>query len=188
MAGDRIGIESMVAQLESRALNSSVPLPYTVEGSIQVFTCSHRSFFTNVMAQALRISGQGTRVLVVQFLKGGIHQGHEHPVRLGLNLDWLRCNLPRCIDTPQLDAAETDALLQLWQHTQKTVLEGQYSLVVLDEVSLAINFGLLPEKEVLAFLEKRPSDVDIILTGPDMPPAILDVADQITEIRRDRSS
>jgi cob(I)alamin adenosyltransferase len=151
---------------------------------MQVFTTSHRSFFTSVMAQALRIAGQGTPVLVVQFLKGGINQGHEHPIQLGQNLDWIRCDLPRYIDTPHLDEAEACSLLELWQHTQKVVCQGKYSLVVLDELSLAINFGLIPQDEVLAFLEKRPSHVDIILTGPEMPQALLDVADQITEIRR----
>jgi cob(I)alamin adenosyltransferase len=64
------------------------------------------------------------------------------------------------------------------------VLTGKYSLVVLDELSLAIHFGLIPLSEVLIFLEKRPTYVDIIFTGPQMPQAILDVADQITEIRQ----
>lgn len=174
----------MVAQLETSTLSSARRLPHTVEGLVQVFTSSHRSFFTSVMAQALRIAGQGTPVLVVQFLKGGIGQGFEHPVRLGQHLDWVRCDLPRCIDTQHLDEVERQSLQQLWQHTQKVVLEGNYSLVVLDELSLAINFGLIPEDEVLAFLEQRPDHVDIILTGPEMPQALLDVADQITEIRR----
>ncbi|AFZ15416.1 cob(I)yrinic acid a,c-diamide adenosyltransferase [Crinalium epipsammum PCC 9333] len=173
----------MVAQLETPTLDPC-RVPYTVEGLVQVFTSSHRNFFTNVMAQALRIAGQGTSVLVVQFLKGGLNQGYEHPVRLGENLVWMRCDLPRCIDTPQLDPVEAESLRDLWKYTQKVVLEGEYSLVVLDELSLAINFGLIPEDEVLKFLELRPNHVDIILTGQDMPQALLDVADQITEIRR----
>ena len=65
----------MVAQLETPGLNSTFSVPYSVEGLIQVFTNSQRSFFTSVMAQALRIAGQGTPVLIVQFLKGGIRQG-----------------------------------------------------------------------------------------------------------------
>jgi cob(I)alamin adenosyltransferase len=174
----------MVSQLEAPSVNSSCHLPYSIAGLVQVFTSPHRSFFTNVMAQALRIAGQGTPVLVVQFLKGGIGQGHEHPVRLGQHLDWIRCDLPRYIDTPELDDAERHALDQLWQYTQYVVSKGKYSLVVLDELSLAINFGLIPQEEVLSFLQKRPSHVDIILTGPKMPQAILEVADQITEIRR----
>ena len=51
-------------------------------------------------------------------------------------------------------------------------------------MSLAINFGLIPETEVLEFLSHRPPHVDIILTGSQMPKSLLDVADQITEIRR----
>ncbi|WP_337886107.1 P-loop NTPase family protein [Fischerella thermalis] len=174
----------MIAQLETPKENLTLSLPYSIKGLVQVFTSTHRSFFTSVMAQALRIAGQGTPVLIVQFLKGGIHQGHERPIQLGQNLDWIRCDLPRCIDTPHLDESETQALQKLWQHTQKVVCEAKYSLVVLDELSLAINFGLIPETEVIAFLAKRPAHVDIILTGPDMPKSILEVADQITEIRR----
>lgn len=173
----------MVLQVETRP-NIDRHLPHTVEGLVQIFTSAHRSFFTSVMAQALRIAGQGNPVLVVQFLKGGINQGHEHPIHLGQHLDWLRCNVPRCIDTPHLDEAEMQALLDLWQYTRQAVLEAKYSLVVLDELSLAIRFGLIPEAEVLALLEERPQQIDIILTGPGMPQAILDIADQITELRR----
>jgi len=174
----------MVAQLDTPSVNSTLNLLSPVEGLVQVFTSPHRNFFTTVMAQSLRIAGQGTPVLVVQFLKGGIRQGQEHPIQLGQHLDWIRCDLPRCIDTPQLDDTENQALQKLWQHTQQIVCEGKYSLVVLDELSLAINFGLIPEIEVLAFLAKRPPHIDIILTGPEMPKSLLDVADQITEIRR----
>ncbi|MEM7727015.1 MAG: P-loop NTPase family protein [Cyanobacteria bacterium P01_A01_bin.45] len=173
----------MVAQLESTSINSVLNLPYPVEGILQVFTSSHRSFFTNVMAQALRIAGQGNSVLIAQFLKGGIHQGYDSPVKLGHNLDWIRCDLPRCIDTPDLDTSESKSLQEMWKYTQKVVLRNQYSLVVLDELSLAINFGLIPETEVLELLKQRPAHIDIIFTGSDMPKSILDIADQVTEIR-----
>ncbi len=174
----------MVSQVEAPSLHSSRPLTHRIEGLVQVFTSTHRNFFTSVMAQALRIAGQGTPVLVVQFLKGGINQGFEHPVRLGQHLDWIRCNLPRCVDTPQLDDLETHSLMDLWRKTQEVVLKGQYDMVVLDELSLAIHYGLIAETDVLSFLSKRPQHVDVILTGPEMPQAILDIADQITALRR----
>jgi cob(I)alamin adenosyltransferase len=136
------------------------------------------------MGQALRLAGQGAPVLVVQFLKGGIDQGFENPVQLGQNLDWIRCNLPRCIDTPHLDPEEVQLLQDLWQQTQAVILERKYDLVVLDELSLAIHFGLISEAEVISFLNQRPREVDVILTGPEMPKSILGVADQITELRR----
>ncbi len=174
----------MFTQLDTPNAHQLLSLPYSVEGLIQVFTSSHRNFFTNVMALALRIAGQGTPVLIVQFLKGGIQQGPERAIQLGQNLDWIRCNLPRCIDTPQLDELENLALQELWQYTQNVVYAGKYSLIVLDELSLAINFGLIPETSVLEFLAKRPTHAEIILTGSEMPKSLLDIADQITEVRR----
>lgn len=174
----------MVSQIETPSINSSRQFIPSVEGLVQVFTSAHRSFFTNVMAQALRIAGQGTPVLVVQFLKGGIDQGYHNPVQLGQNLDWVRCSLPRCIDTPHLDKVEAEALQDLWRYTQEVVVQGKYDLVVLDELSLAIHFGLISEADVLDFLCSRPRQVDIILTGPEMPRSLLEVADQITELRR----
>lgn len=174
----------MVSQLDAPLRDSSHSLPYSVEGLLQVFTCPHRSFFTSVMAQALRIAGQGTSVLIVQFLKGGIRQGHNNPVQLGQNLDWIRCDLPRCINSPNLEETETIALRELWRYMQAAVAQGKYSMVVLDELSLVMNFGLISEAEVLNFLKSRPSQVDVILTGPDMPESILNIADQITELRR----
>ncbi|MEA5596454.1 P-loop NTPase family protein [Rivularia sp. UHCC 0363] len=174
----------MVAQLETPSLNSTVSRSHTIKGLVKVFTSSYRSFFTDVMAQALRIAGQGTPVLIVQFLKGGIRQGQDNPIVLGQNLHWIRCDLPRCIDTPHLDDTESESLHLLWQHTLSVVNKGNYALVVLDELSLAMNFGLIPEAEVLEFLTNRPQSVDIILTGAEMPKAILDLADEITEIRR----
>ncbi|MBW4542019.1 MAG: P-loop NTPase family protein [Myxacorys chilensis ATA2-1-KO14] len=174
----------MVSQVETPVFDSKQSPNLRVEGLVQVFTSPHRSFFTSVMAQALRIASQGTPVLIVQFLKGGIRQGHDRPIQLSQHLDWLRCDIPRCIDTPQLDDEELRSLQDLWQHTQDMVYQGRYDLVVLDELSLAIGFGFVPEAEVLDFLKQRPSHVDVILTGPDMSPAILDIADQITELRR----
>lgn len=174
----------MVAQLETPSLNFASTLPYTVEGLVQIFTCTHRTFFTSVMAQALCIAGHGTPVLIVQFLKGGINQGYQHPIKLGQYLDWIRSDLPQCINTPHLDEAQLQSLRDLWDYTKNVILKGDYSLVVLDELSVAINFGLIPESEVLCLLEKRPRHVDLILTGPEMPHSLLEQADQITEIRR----
>lgn len=188
----------MVAQLKVPTLETlprpmsavSSPSPMVhrltsaVDGLVRVVTAPYRGFFTEVMAQALHSAGLGTPVLVVQFLKGGIGQGPERPMQLGQNLDWLRCNLSGCIHTAPLTTQETDALQALWHHTRTLVLQNHYDQVILDELSLAVGFGAIPESEVLDLLRDRPSHIDVILTGPAMPPALLEMADQITELRR----
>ena len=162
----------MVAQLDTPSINLTLSLPYSVQGLVQVFTSSHRNFFTSVMSQVLRIAGQGTPVLIVQFLKGRIRQGQDKPIQVGQDLDCIHCDLIGCIHRAHLEEIQDQALQELWQYTQTVVSEGKYSLVVLDELSLAINFGLIPESEVLAFLTKPPPYVDIILSGPEMPKSL----------------
>ncbi len=175
----------MVAQLETAKPNSDSRLPYQIDGLLQVFVGAQRNFFTGVIAQALAIAAHGTPVLVVQFLKGGIHQGSDSSTRMAQNLDWLRCNLPRNIeDASEIEAAERAEIAQLWAHTRQAIADECYSLVVLDELVLAAEFGAISIAEVLEFLQKRPQHVDIILTGPQMPEEILTMADQITEVRR----
>ena len=184
-------IAPMVSQLKVTGLppapQSSVirhPLLQTIEGTLQVFTAVHRSFFTNVMVQALRIAEQGKSVLIVQFLKGGIRQGPDQPMQFGQNLDWIRADMPHCIHGPEVDAEGRQAIKALWQHTQSVVSKGRYGLVVLDELSLAMNYSLIPTQQVVTFLQQRPPQVDVILTGPEMPEVVLNMADQVTEFRR----
>lgn len=160
------------------------PMLRAIEGTVQIFTSQHRTFFTNVMVQATRVAEQGLPVLVVQFLKGGIGQGPMNPTQMGQNLDWIRCDCPECINGPDISPDTQAALLTLWQHTQTAVNDGKYGLVVLDELSLAIDFGLIKENELLNLLKTRPSHVEVILTGPQMPESLLAVADQVTEFRR----
>lgn len=176
----------MVAQVETRTIpaREAPSQPFSIEGLVQIVTAPHRSFFTNVMSQALHVAGQGTPVLVVQFLKGGIGMGPQNPVRLCQHLEWIRCDLPRCVDTPEIETPELLALNELWKYTQVSVLSGQYPLVVLDELSLVINLDLISEGEVMDLIQKRPRHIDMILTGPDMPSSLTAIADQVTELRR----
>ena len=180
----------MVSQLQVAGLHGSPnpvlrhPLLQTIEGVVQVFTSLHRNFFTDVMVQALRLADQGKPVLVVQFLKGGIGQGPDRPMQLGQNLDWLRADMPHCIHGPTIDTGSRQAILDLWGHTQAVVQKSRYGLVVLDEISLSLNYGLIPADEVLAFIGQRPPQVDVILTGPEMPEVLRNLADQVTELRR----
>ncbi|NEQ53009.1 MAG: P-loop NTPase family protein [Leptolyngbya sp. SIO3F4] len=159
------------------------PFLQAIEGSLRVFTSVHRSFFTNVMVQALRSADQGVSVLVAQFLKGGIDQGPANMTQMGQNLDWVRCGYSGCIFETTNDA-QAD-VRELWDYVRSVVQDEKYSLVMLDELSLAIDYGLIPEAEVLNLLDQRPPQMDIILTGPKMPYSILSMADQVTEFRRE---
>jgi cob(I)alamin adenosyltransferase len=172
----------MISQLEVAVSPVRSPTPI-VRGALHLFVNPHRSFFTTVIAQAMRVAGQGTPVLVVQLLKGGIQQGPDNIMFLGSHLKWVRCAIERCIDTPHLEPEEQLAFDQLWNFTKDAIASGDYGLVVLDELGLAIKLGLVTEADVLEVLQNRPAWLDIAITGPEMPEALLEMAEQITQLR-----
>lgn len=165
------------------SLSKASPRPLIARGTVQLYTSLGRTSFTPVMAQALRIAGQGTQVLVVQFLKGGINQGPEQAVTLGSSLTWVRCGIRRCVDTPHLETEEQQALQELWGFTCEAIASARYGLVVLDELGLAIKLGLIDERAVTDLLDHRPVWLDVIITGPEMPEALMERADLITQLR-----
>jgi cob(I)alamin adenosyltransferase len=74
-----------------------VPRP---EGLLQIHTAPFRGSFAAVFSQALRTAGLGSRVLVSQFLRGGVEQGLAGSLWLCGRLQWLRPDLPLCLEAP----------------------------------------------------------------------------------------
>lgn len=180
-----------------------VPRP---EGLLQIHTAPFRGSFAAVFSQALRTAGLGSRVLISQFLKGGVAQGLEGSLWLCGRLQWLRPATLACLvepvggagrpaagevpdgagqalETPTRDAALL-AVREVWEYSRRQLLEGSVDLLVLDELGLAVELGYLPAADVTAALERRPAHLDVILTGPAMPPAFMAMADQVTQLLR----
>jgi cob(I)alamin adenosyltransferase len=163
-----------------------VPRP---EGLLQIHTAPYRGSFAAVYSQALRSAGLGSRVLVSQFLKGGVGQGVAGSLWLCGRLQWLRPATSLCLEGPPAPAESADpdpraVVQEVWDYSRETLLAGQVDLMVLDELGLAVELGWLDGDEVRQTLEQRPLHLDVILTGPAMPPALLAMADQLTELRR----
>ena len=62
------------------------------------------------------------------------------------------------------------------------MLSGNYSIVVLDEILSAYNFKLVTLDDILSVVNRRPSGVELILTGRNAPQEIIDIADLVTEM------
>jgi cob(I)alamin adenosyltransferase len=165
-----------------------VPEP---EGLLQIHTAPFRGSFATVFSQALRAAGLGSRVLVSQFLKGGVDQGPGGSLRLCGRLEWMRPAMALCLDAPAdalpatVDAEATrTAVTEIWTHSRAQLLAGEVDLLVLDELGLAVELGYVQAAEVASTLAERPAHLDVILTGPSIPGDLMAMADQVTELRR----
>ena len=163
-----------------------VPQP---EGLLQVHTAPFRGSVASVLSQALRSAGLGSRVLITQFLKGGVDQGPERVPSLCGRLQWLRPAMEHCVDAPRDAACDQSqacaaAIAEVWEHCQQQLRNASVDLMVLDELGLAVSYGYLALDEVVATLQQRPAQMDVIVTGPSMPEPFMAMADQLTQLRR----
>jgi cob(I)alamin adenosyltransferase len=91
---------------------------------------------------------------------------------------------PADTDAGSASAEDRGAVLEVWHYTRDQLLTGELDQLVLDELGLAVDLGYLPANEVIEVLNRRPPHLDVILTGPCIPPALLAMADQVTQLRR----
>ena len=59
-------------------------------GQIQIYQSSYRGSYSSIISDSLRNAALGRKVLLVQFMKGGVNQGISNPVKLCGNLTWVR--------------------------------------------------------------------------------------------------
>jgi cob(I)alamin adenosyltransferase len=120
---------------------------------------------SKVIGEALKTAATGRRVLVVQFLKGGIHQGEGNMVNLAQNLDWIRSNSARQLNSGELNESEIQSLLRLWKHVQELIRSVEYQLVVLEDLVELVNLRIVEQLEVDRLLAKLPASVEVIIPG-----------------------
>jgi cob(I)alamin adenosyltransferase len=175
-------VKNMIAQLNSHpdhtsATQTNVAPNYakTRNHQISIVDTPAAKFCTEIVADALKLASTGQRVLIVQLLKGGIRQGHDRVMNLAQNLDWIRCNLIRNIAVADLNDLELHNFQQLWKHVRSAAKTHEYSLLILDDLSLAIELGLITIEAAMAFLMTLPEDIEVILTGTNVHPEILEL-------------
>jgi cob(I)alamin adenosyltransferase len=120
---------------------------------------------SQVIGQALQVAATGRRVLVVQFLKGGLHQGAGKMVNLAQNLDWIRSDVSRQLALGSLTVEETQSLQNLWQHVQDLVRSVEYQLVILEDILETIELGAIAPPELNKLLANKPASVEIEIPG-----------------------
>ncbi|MCX7681832.1 MAG: cob(I)yrinic acid a,c-diamide adenosyltransferase [Anaerolineae bacterium] len=155
-----------------------MPLP---KGYIQVYTGDGKGKTTAALGLALRAAGHELRTYIGQFMKGQDY-GELHSLR---NLPYItieQYGQPGCVRREEVTQGHVTLARQGLERARRAMLSGQYDVVVLDEVNIAIWFGLLEVEEILEFLDQKPESVEVILTGRRAPRELIERADLVTEM------
>lgn len=163
---------------------STPPHDQPFRGYIQVYTGNGKGKTTAALGQALRAAGRQWRTYIGQFLKGQ-PSGEIIAVKsleTSITIEQFGREGFLVIDeTPGEE--DIERARRGLVKCREAMRSGQYRLIILDEVCVALYFKLLAEKDVLEFLDEKPRDVEVILTGRYAPPSVVERADLVTEMR-----
>ena len=163
---------------------------FTQNGQIQIYQSSYRGSYPSIIRDSLRNAALGRKVLLIQFMKGGVKQGVNNAVKLCGNLTWVRSS--HSFDLYNSEAIENnknvkksihESTNELWNFCKKELQSGKNDQIILDEIFLAIHMKIIHKDDLISTLENRFISGDVILTGTDIPKELLLMANQITELR-----
>ena len=151
-------------------------------GLIQIYTGNGKGKTTAALGQTLRACGQGLHIFIAQFAKGQSY-GELSSLKRFEELVTLKQYGRGSFIHQKPEAIDFELARRGWQEAREAAADRNYDIVVLDEIGIALHYKLIEPAEVLDFLKHKPSGVELILTGRNIPSEFFDLADLVTEMR-----
>ena len=152
-------------------------------GTVQVYTGEGKGKTTAALGLALRAWGHGARVLVIQFMKGRINYGELEAVRSLEGFDVEQYGRETFVDRDEPAPEDAALAREALARARQVVAENAYDLVVLDEVNVAVDYGLVTLDDILDLIANKPPAMELVLTGRGAPAAFVEAADLVSDVR-----
>jgi cob(I)alamin adenosyltransferase len=154
------------------------------KGLILVFTGDGKGKTTAALGMALRAAGQRLRVLILQFMKGRGKTGEIKALaETHLPITIMQYGRGVFFKTKTCEPVDISMAHEGLDAFRQAMESRDYDLIVLDEINVAVHFGLLRIDEVIQAIREKPPELHLVLTGRNAHDALLDVADLVTEMR-----
>jgi cob(I)alamin adenosyltransferase len=126
--------------------------------------------------------GRGERAGIVQFVKGAWHTAERDALeRFGDQVAWYSMGEGFTWETQDLER-DIAAAERAWAKAVELMNDPSFSLVILDELNIALRYDYLPFDAVLETLKARRPDLHVIVTGRNAKPSLIEAADLVTEM------
>jgi cob(I)alamin adenosyltransferase len=170
-----------VAPLPAVAAGEATAAAPSVRGLLVVYTGQGKGKTTAALGIVFRALGRGMRVAVVQFIKGKWKTGERLFAETLPGLTFLVMGKGFTWNSDDLDRDRT-AAQAAWQTAKQLIASGDHAIVVVDEITYAINYGFIELDDVVAALRTRPPHVHVVATGRNAPEALCELADLVTDM------
>lgn len=168
----------MIEEAAVDNLSCSGPLR---RGCVQVFTGNGKGKTTAALGTVVRALGHGLRVCVVVFMKGDYPYGEWDTLAKLSNVTVTTFGSREFTDRANIKPEEIEQAKQALAAAREAMLSGDYDLVVMDEVNVAVAYKLIEVDDVLKLVGDRPSNVELIITGRYADARLIEQADLVTE-------
>jgi cob(I)alamin adenosyltransferase len=149
----------------------------------QVYTGDGKGKTTAAFGQALRAAGHGWKVLIVQFMKGDPGYGEVKAAQRVENLEVIQTGLPTFVERGNPSAEDLAEAKRGLEEARKAVGSRKYRMIVLDEMNVAVDYGLVRVEDALALIDSCPDDVELVFTGRAARPEFIERADLVSEVK-----
>ena len=155
---------------------------------IQIYTGNGKGKTTASLGLAMRALGRCWKVLIIMFTKGGNDYGELNSFRnlspeIAKNLTIVQAGLDRIVYEQNKNADDEAEIKKGWELAKKVIKNDEYNLVILDEANIAIDLGLIDLDEMIEVLKNKPDEMEIVLTGRNANPKIIEIAHLVSEIK-----
>ncbi len=151
-------------------------------GKVHVITGAGKGKTTAAFGLAMRAAGHGLKVCVIQFLKTGDTTGEALYAKKAGGIEVAQFGTGRFVDPKHIAAEDRSCARDALRLARDILAEGDCSLLVLDEVNVAVSFGLVSSDEVLSLLRSRRAGTEVVLTGRNAPIEFVEYADYVSII------
>jgi len=152
------------------------------KGLVFVYTGDGKGKTTAAMGQALRAIGHGLKILVIQFMKGKKYGEVSAAEKYLPGITICQSGLDSFVMRNNPAPVDIELAQQGLNMAKQAVTSGEYQMVILDEINVAMDFGLIPVDDVVDMIKSKAQAVDLILTGRYAPPEIVELADTVCEV------
>ena len=151
-------------------------------GLVYIFTGEGKGKTSTALGVVLRALGHGLRVHITYFMKGDYPYGERRILSQLPNVDFASFGSVGFVNQAKVKPEEIEQAKRALADAREAMLSGNYDLVVLDEVNLAVAWKLVGLEDVLRFINDKPQNVEVILTGRQADAKLIKVADLVTEM------
>jgi cob(I)alamin adenosyltransferase len=154
------------------------------KGLIWVFTGDGKGKTTAALGAALRAAGQGLKVLILQFMKRQENIGELKALATtSLPIELKQYGRRVFFKSRACEPMDIHMAAQGLAAFKDAMESGVYGMIILDEINMAVHFGLVELEDLLQLLRSKPAGLHVLLTGRRAKPELVDMADLVTEMR-----